>query len=221
MNNKKHILIISLIFVFIFLYLLLFNPTCHSQGKGTLLVTGAGQDLYHVFNENSGDKVNFTSTGSSMILPAGKYRLELHGQQQVVKINPETETIIKTGVLKVEGKGINLYEVWDKNNTKKLDFTETGKGMELLPGEYWIKLNNVDRKVTISEQDSTIIQTGQIVVKGETKDLYEIFTSDETEKLNFTFLGDPIEFLPGNYLVKYQNQTKAISIQAQETLIVE
>lgn len=221
MDKKKRIVLISALFIFILLFLLLFNRTCQPQGEGTLVVTGTGQDLYHVFNEKSGDKVNFTSTGSSMILPAGNYRLELHGQKQKITIKPEDETIIKTGVFKVKGQGINLYEVWDKENTRKLDFTETGKGMELFAGEYTIKLNHVDHKVNVKEQDSTLVETGQILVKGNTQDLYEVYTADGTKKLNFTFLGKPFELLPGEYLVKWPGQSTLVTIEALKVVEVE
>ncbi len=220
-KRKPVIILISVLFI-VMMFLFLLCPDFRAQkGEGTLLVSGHGHDLYHVFDAKSGEKIDFTSTGNEMILTSGKYIVKLHNSGPTIHIRPNKKTIVQTGVLMVTGLGINMYEVWGNDNSTKLNFTDTGKSLEMFPGEYQVKLQNVSQRVTVFENDTCLVQTGQLLVPGNEKELYDVYDENGENKLNFTFIGNPLEFLPGSYQVKYQGQSKIVVVSPGKTTVVE
>ena len=185
-----------------------------TEAEGSLLVTGQGKNLYYVYDVKDNKKVGFTSTGQTMSLPAGKYKVALHDTGPEIRIKSNDVTVLQTGVLLVQGDGVNLYEVWDKDKETKLNFTRTGKGLELFPGTYTVILNNISQKITVAAEDTTRITTGRLLVSGKSEALYYVFDQTGNQQLNFTSVGEETELFPGKYIVKVENDKKEVEIEA-------
>lgn len=226
MMVRKHVfqVIIVILLVVIVLLMWCFRDRLFQEklkGEGTIMVKGSGKDLYYVYRAEDGEKVNFTSTGKPLTLPAGKYRVQLNNVDQSVTLRNGENQVLDSGVLMVDGIGLNLYEVWDEKDQNKLNFTNTSKGLELFSGSYTLSLNNVHHMVTVDKGDTTLVRTGQVMVSDKIDGLYHVFDTTGTNKLNFTYCGKVLEMLPGMVLVRWDGGEKKVEIKAGERVVVE
>jgi len=105
---------------------------------GVLLVKGLGKDLYDVFDKTGQDKLHFTRTNQPTELFEGEYVVKMNNASTPASVRAGEETVVEAGSVLVEGDGKTLYEVYDQDSTHKLNFTATGRVMEMLPGSYTI-----------------------------------------------------------------------------------
>lgn len=211
------LLIILIIVVILALLALCFREhifTSDTGAEGSLLVTGQGKDLYYVYTLKDNQKIDFTSTGNTMALPAGEYQVTLHNSGPDISVKGNETAVLETGVLLVEGQGLNLYEVWNEERTKKLNYTSTGKGFEFFPGTYTVILNNIPRKITVHARDTTLIATGRVSVTGNPDDLYYVFDRTGENQLQFTSVGKETELLSGKYIIQVNEEEKQVEITA-------
>jgi len=222
--------IVALILIIILIMLLLcrdkivqtINQTIHPkssevlQGEGSLLVAGQGHALYYVFHAESGEKVDFTRTGSEMPLPAGKYKVTLQGVEKEVLIHRDEQYKLACGTLLVNGIGKDLYEVYDKDGQVKLNFTSTGQALEFFPGSYIVQLHGISQNVTVFSGDTSVTNTGRLLVSGNASDLYYVFDQNGQDKLDFTRVDNEMELLPGSYVVKVQERHMTAEVKPDE-----
>lgn len=190
------------------------------KGEGSLLVTGQGKDLYYVFSAKDNRKIDFTSTGKTIVLPAGHYKITLHNAGPMVTVRENKETVVFTGILLVEGLGQNLYEVWDQEKETKLDFAYTGRKFEIFPGAYTVVLNGIQQKVTVRAEDTTRVASGRLIVTGRPDALYYVYDQTGNNQLQFTSIGKETELLPGTYWVRVDKDKQQVDIIAGEVIEV-
>ncbi len=218
-KSKANLLVILIIIIILALLVICFKDrifTSDTKAEGSLLVTGKGTDLYYVYNSKDNQKIDFISTGKTMSLPVGKYKVTLHNIGPEITVKGDDMTVLHTGVLLVEGQGLNLYEVWDEKKKTKLNFTYTGKGFEFFPGSYTIILNNIPQKLTVKAEDTTWIATGRLSVTGKPETLYYVYDQTGDNQLQFTYTGKETELFPGKYWIRVDKDKKQIDIVAGE-----
>jgi len=183
------------------------------EGEGMISVTGVGKDLFYIFRSDDGEKQNFTATGNSLTVPAGRYLVQLNGVEREAVIHNGDRVFLESGMLVADGYGLNLYEVWDAAGKKKLNFTRTGNGLEFFQGPYILTLNHVRIPVNVYAGDSTIVQTGQLMVSSAFDGLYYVFDAAGENKLSFASCGNYLEMLPGDYLVRWGENENAVHVE--------
>ena len=124
---------------------------------GSVLVSGAGQDLYHVFGADGQDKLGFTATGKAFELLPGEYVVRLNGTREKLSVEAGAQTVAHAGRIVVQGDGEPLYHVYDSTGNVKLQFTSTGKEIELLPGAYLVVIGEERWPATVIAGQKTVV----------------------------------------------------------------
>jgi hypothetical protein len=125
---------------------------------GTLLVAGVGTSLYEVYDETGQHKLNFTYTNGKTELLEGSYVLKLTNSRKKVAVRAGEKMVVQAGRLTVEGDGKELYEVYDQAGKVKLDFTSTGKVMELFPGTYTVVYRQKKFPAVVKGKEQTTVK---------------------------------------------------------------
>jgi len=125
--------------------------------SGAVFVGGTGVNLYEIYG-GDGEKLQFKSTGQMTELLPGTYEVALHGIRQSVEVEAGGQTELATGRLTVAGDGGKLYEVYDSEGTRKLDFTSTGREIELFPGAYLVRSAAGQQQATVVAGQLTTVE---------------------------------------------------------------
>ena len=123
-----------------------------------LEVAGLGRDLCEVWDAEGKRKLNFKFTNKPFELLAGDYQVKLNGVAAVVRIKPPAPTIVKPGSVLVRGDGNAQYAVFDKPGRTKLNFTQVGKPIELLAGEYLVETGGKKLPAVVVAGKQTIVK---------------------------------------------------------------
>ena len=125
--------------------------------SGQILVSGIGQDLYRVFNASGQDKLGFTTTNKPFEVFPGAYVVSLNGARDTVVVEAGGQAVAEAGRIVVQGDGEQLYRVYDSTGERKLQFTSTGKEIELLPGDYVVVLGEDRWPATVTAGERTVV----------------------------------------------------------------
>lgn len=115
---------------------------------GGVVVNGTGQDLYAVYNSTGQRRYQFKKTGQPIELFPGTYMVSVNNVMRRAKVRAGETAALAAGLLKVEG-GEGLYEVYDGAGEKKLDFRGVERPIELLPGDYVVRVGGQEHRVQI------------------------------------------------------------------------
>ncbi len=102
----------------------------------------------------------------------------------------------------------------------ELSHNFTNKQIELFPGTYTVKLNNIVRTATVQEEQNTIVKSGTVSVSGTGSTYYYVYDSDFNE-LSHKFTNKQIELFPGNYTVKLNKTFHAATVQEEQNTVVK
>ncbi len=125
---------------------------------GSVVVTGAGKDLYEVHDELGKRKLSFKSVNGETELFEGTYLLKLNNSTRTASVRPGQKTTVAAGTLTVAGANKELYEVYDQAGKAKLSFTFTGTPTGLFPGTYTVMYQGKKRSAVVKANQQTTVK---------------------------------------------------------------
>jgi len=170
------------------------------QGTGRFVVEGTGTDLFYV-HSLSGDRVSYTRTNSDIELEPGHYTVLVNASSQEIEVRAGEETRIKLSAVTVKGISQDLFEVYDAEVKKKLQFKHTNKQIELIPGIYAVSMHGSARRIKLFPGEIRVLEAGLLSATGGDCALYDVYDETGTRKLDSRSAGQKVELLPGTYTV--------------------
>lgn len=121
------------------------------------------------------------------------------------------------GSLLVTGQGVDMYYVFGAKDNQKINFTYTGRTMNLPAGHYRVILNNTETLVTIRTNKKSEVHSGMLVIEGTGQNLYEIWDEKSEIKLDFRYTGRGSEFFSGIYTIILNGVHKKVTVFPGDT----
>jgi hypothetical protein len=184
---------------------------------GTLNVLGSTDEYYYVFN-TTGTQLASSKLGRALSLFAGNYTVRVNNSSTPMTIAAAGSTDISSGALLVEGTTDEYYYVFNAMGTQ-LASSELGKAVALLEGPYTAKVNNAGFPVKVDPGRTNEYQTGTLTAKGSGSDYYYVLDTNGTQ-LASNKLNQPLSFPAGNYSVKAGSNTRAATVIAGQSAVV-
>jgi len=172
----------------------------------------------YIFFNNS-DYLKSQTTNQQVELFPGDYLLKMNKTFHTANVKESQNTIIRSGTVSVSGNGSTTFYVYDLYNNN-LNSAVTNRKIELFPGEYTLKLNNIRQNTKVIGDQNTIVRSGTINVSGDGSSSYYVYDSNNIY-LKSTNTNRQIELFPGNYYLKLLNTFQTATVTADQTLIVK
>lgn len=129
-------------------------------GTGTLTVAGTGANMFRVFDTQGETRLAFKYTNSQIELFEGSYVLKLNNSSHDLRLDVGDDAVIEAGSILVAGAGEDLYYVYDESGDRKLEFTSTGKALEIFPGTYTVVCKDKRFRVVVRAKEQAKVTLG-------------------------------------------------------------
>jgi hypothetical protein len=166
--------------------------------SGRVVVKGLGQDLYQIYDATNTCIRTKEPTNTVVELFPRSYTLRLNGESLAVDIVPRTLTMVEAGSLQLKGTGNDLYQVYDRSDTKIRTNAYTNTVIELFASTYSVRLHNISRVTSITAGERTSLQAGRLTVDGG-RDLYRIESMGKV--VSTVYADQELELWPQYYQV--------------------
>ncbi|HEU5146700.1 MAG TPA: hypothetical protein VFT90_08300, partial [Chryseosolibacter sp.] len=184
------------------------------DGQGMLQVDGSTSVYYYVIDE-TGKQIARQHLNQPVRLGEGIYRVKLNNSLHNVEVWDGYLLKCHTGTLMVSGSTDEFYHVSDSLD-HQLAYEKLGKSLSLFGGHFRVKVNSTEIPVNVRLHEMTEVRTGSVVAEGTTTEFYYVLDKNN-KQLNFSRLGKPLSFLPGNYRVNINNTIVKADVFAGRT----
>jgi len=144
-----------------------------------LCVLGQNNKWFYVYKNPKLEYLTASRTNSSVDLLEGKYIIKINNTFYTITLSEEQNIQIQPEIIKVLGTGLDTYYVYD-NNMNELARSVTNTELGIFPGEYFVKLNNTIKKISVEPNQRYIIKSGTITVTGTGRTEYYVFYDTRT-----------------------------------------
>ncbi len=176
---------------------------------GSLVVSGTGDTTYYVSNA-AGDQLASADTNEAKEFFSGTYTVKLNNISQSATVTAGAETTIEAGTITVAGSGDTDFYVYDSSDAF-IQTAKTGVDVELLKGNYKIKLNGTTANVPLAAGENRTVNTGTLTVSGTGASQFYVFDTSG-KQLSRLDTGTSTSFFPGTYTVKLNKVEKSATV---------
>ncbi len=190
---------------------------------GQVAVNGEGFEHYYVYDEFNRTLYTNAYTHESVRLLTGTYTIRVNNSLVQITVKANELTIAQVGKLIVQGTGDDYYQTYDEFGRESRGNTRyTNKSIELLAGDYVVKLNGTEKIATVIAGQTTTLQASKLAVTGIGLSNYHLY--DEFARGMLTYSSRKtnayFEVFAGTYQVRLNNTGKTVTVQTGESVTV-
>jgi RHS repeat-associated protein len=187
---------------------------------GTAIVVGTGANDYTVYDAAGTLIVHRGPTNQAVELLPDTYVIDVSGSTQTLIVREGQHASISAGSAVVTGTGTNMFEIRDASGVNLLTRIPTSQPAELLPGSYTIAVNGSTQRITVRAGQRETLASGMAVVAGTSAESILVVrdtSGNHTLSVSLTArASDPVELLPGNYLLDLNGSRQPITVHPGE-----
>ncbi|MDM8550521.1 hypothetical protein QUF72_10600 [Desulfobacterales bacterium HSG2] len=194
------------------------RPSSPDTDTGTINVLGRGNETYYIHDSTgSGDPLYSAGLNDEIELFPGTYTVTLNNSTQTVTVEAGESELLEAGNVCVAGISAGKFYVHDSMGNE-LDSAFAGNEINLLPGDYSIRVNDTEQSASVQAGEKTTVTTGTITVSSRFltgNSRYYVYDPDGN-KLSDTHTNKEIKFLPGTYTVSLHGTVQTAEVRAGE-----
>lgn len=190
------------------------NERVSRHEKGMLQIDGSTSTYYYVLDQE-GNQLKYQHLNKPVVLDPGAYQVKVNNTLREIQVTERHLIKCLSGTLIVSGQTSGGYEVTDSVG-RVIASEKLGKSVSVFPGNFNVKVNDTEVPVVVKANEMTEIRTGSLVAQGMTDEYFYVLDAAK-KQLNFSRLGKPLAFLPGNYEVRVNNTSRKAEVFAGVT----
>lgn len=178
---------------------------------GWIIGNGTGNTMYTVYTAD-GTKLASKKTDENFCIYADTYTIDLHGVTEEKVIADNIGVPLFAGSFVVTGKAIDDYNVHNSSD-EMLKQVPTNDAIDLYAENYIIKLNNVEKNISITNGQHMELAAGSVLIEGTGDNQFSITDKNHTPLVS-KFTREEAELFPGDYIAILNNTQKNFSVNA-------